>query len=115
MPVLSADIKETTLAAHKQLSHEPLLGAWLSGAGWEVLVPMVDHGKKTDLVICDVGRYHRIQVKSVGTRDESTRVYNKWQGALVDYVIYCKRQIKHTAASRRSNGEDHFPVVVAFA
>jgi hypothetical protein len=26
-----------------------------------------------------------------------------------------KRQIKHTAASRRSNGEDHFPVVVAFA
>jgi hypothetical protein len=27
----------------------------------------------------------------------------------------CKRQIKHTAASRRSNCEGHFPVVVAFA
>jgi uncharacterized protein YlaN (UPF0358 family) len=26
-----------------------------------------------------------------------------------------KRQIKHTAASRRSNCEGHFPVVVAFA
>jgi hypothetical protein len=28
---------------------------------------------------------------------------------------YSKRQIKHTAASRRSNCEGHFPVVVAFA
>jgi hypothetical protein len=45
---------------------------------------MVDHGKKTDLVICDAGRYYRIEVKAAGTRDESMRVYDKWQRALVD-------------------------------
>ncbi len=114
MPVLSADIKETTLAAHKQLSYESLLAAWLSGAGWEVLVPMVDHGKKTDLVICDAGRYYRIQVKTVGTRDESTRVYNKWQGALLDYVIYFSTEADwgyiapaFAQASRPLNAPDH--------
>ena len=53
MPVKNAVLKQTTLAAHKQLSYEQLLSAWLLSDGWEVLIPVIDHGKKTDL---DVGK-----------------------------------------------------------
>jgi hypothetical protein len=46
MPVLNAALKQATLAAHKQLSFEQLLSAWLSSDGWEVLIPVIDHGRK---------------------------------------------------------------------
>lgn len=88
MPVRNANIKETTLAAHRQLSHESLLASWLLGDGWEVLIPAIDHGKKTDLVVADDNRYYRIQVKSLKTTKENFIVENKWQGANIDYVVY---------------------------
>lgn len=88
MPVRNATIKETTLAAHKQLSYENLLAAWLLGDGWEVLIPAIDHGKKTDLVVADDTRYYRIQVKSIQSASDSVIVENKWQGAKIDYVVY---------------------------
>jgi len=88
MPVRNAEIKPTTLAAHKQLSFENLLAAWLLGDGWEVLIPAIDHGKKTDLVIADDDRYYRIQVKSLNTADDEVVVENKWHGAKIDYVVY---------------------------
>jgi hypothetical protein len=61
MPVLNANLKATTLAAHHQLSFEEQVCAWLSSAGWEVLVPLVDHGRKTDLVIADDADYYRFR------------------------------------------------------
>lgn len=88
MPVRNATIKETTLAAHKQLSYEGLLAAWLLGDGWEVLIPAIDHGKKTDLVVADDENYYRIQVKTIQSNIESVIVHNKWQGAKIDYVVY---------------------------
>ncbi len=88
MPVRNAAINETTLAAHKQLSYESLLAAWLLGDGWEVLIPAIDHGKKTDLVVADDNRYYRIQVKSIQSTTEAITVENKWQGAKIDYVVY---------------------------
>lgn len=88
MPVKNAVLKQTTLAAHKQLSYEQLLSAWLLSDGWEVLIPVIDHGKKTDLVVADDDNFYRIQVKSLQTKDESIRVENKWQGAKIDYVVY---------------------------
>lgn len=88
MPVLNANLKAATLAAHHHLSFEQQVSAWLSSAGWEVLVPLVDHGRKTDLVIADDTDYYRIQVKSVHTRDPHVRVENKWQTAKLNYVIY---------------------------
>jgi hypothetical protein len=88
MPVINASIPQTTLIAHKQLSYESLLAAWLLGGGWEVLIPAIDHGKKTDLVVADDNRYYRIQVKSIQTCNESVEVDNKWQGANIDYVVY---------------------------
>ncbi|MCK9622950.1 MAG: group I intron-associated PD-(D/E)XK endonuclease [Methylobacter sp.] len=92
MPVKSSKIKQQTLAAHKQLSYEKLVAAWFMSDGWEVLIPAIDHGKKTDLVIADdENNYYRIQVKTVESNDESIKVENKWKGAEIDYVIYFSR------------------------
>jgi hypothetical protein len=88
MPILKANLKAATLAAHHQLSFEQQVCAWLSSAGWEVLVPLVDHGRKTDLVVAGDEDYYRIQVKSVQMRNAHVRVENKWQGARLDYVVY---------------------------
>lgn len=88
MPIKNCVLKQTTLAAHKQLSYEQLAAAWLSSDGWEVLIPAIDHGKKTDLVISDGPNYYRIQIKSIDTKDESITVENKWLGSKIDYVIY---------------------------
>ena len=65
MPIKNTPIKEQTLAAHKQLSFENLVAAWLLSDGWEVLIPAIDHGKKTDLVVADDSNYYRIQVKQM--------------------------------------------------
>ena len=70
MPVKNSIIKQQTLAAHKQLSYENLVTAWLMGDGWEVLIPAIDHGKKTDLVVADDTNYYRIQVKTIESNDE---------------------------------------------
>ncbi len=91
MPIKNSNLKQQTLAAHKQLSYENLVAAWLMGDGWEVLIPAIDHGKKTDLVVADDPNFYRIQVKSIESNDESVRVENKWKGAKIDYVIYFSR------------------------
>ena len=91
MPVLNANLKQEALAAHKQLSYEQLLSSWLSSAGWEVLIPVIDHGKKTDLVAADLENFYRIQVKSLETADDTVKVENKWKGAKIHYVVYFSR------------------------
>lgn len=57
-----------------------LVVAWLTSDGWEVLIPAIDHGKKTDLVISEGSDYYHIQVKSIESDDESIKVDNKWKG-----------------------------------
>lgn len=91
MPVKNSPIKKPTLAAHKQLSYEQLVASWLTSDGWEVLIPVIDHGKKTDLVVSDGDSYYRIQVKTVESSTETIKVENKWKGAKIDYVIYFSR------------------------
>jgi hypothetical protein len=88
MPVRNAEIKQTTLDAHKQMSFESLLASWLVGGGWEVLVPVIDHGMKTDLVVADDNHFYRIQVKSLQSGNEDVIVENKWRGVKIDYVVY---------------------------
>jgi hypothetical protein len=91
MPVRNSPLRETALAAHKQLSYEQLVASWLLSGGWEVLIPAIDHGKKTDLVAADDSLFYRIQVKSVESNDESTKLENKWKGAKIDYVVVFSR------------------------
>lgn len=91
MPVRNSPLREAALAAHKQLSFEQLVASWLLSGGWEVLIPAIDHGKKTDLVVADDSLFYRVQVKSVESNDESIRIENKWKGAKIDYVVVCSR------------------------
>ncbi|MFT6471701.1 MAG: hypothetical protein ACJAZ4_002164 [Neptuniibacter pectenicola] len=76
---------------YKNVSYETLAASWLSGGGWEVLMPLVDHGKKTDLVVADDSNYYRIQIKTIDTNDESIMVENMWGEEHVDYVVYFSR------------------------
>jgi len=114
MPVKNSNIKKETLAAHKQLSYENLVAAWLTGDGWEVLIPAIDHGKKTDLVIADETNFYRIQVKTVESSDDSITVENKWEDAKIDYVIYFSRTAEwgyiapaFSEKRKRLNSSDH--------
>lgn len=115
MPVLHTTLNDSALAAHKNLSYEHILSAWLTGFGWEVLKPLVDHGRRTDLVIADdVGCYYRIQVKTVQSRDEATRIENRWHGGRLDYIVILSAQADwgyiapaFTEASRRLNDPRH--------
>lgn len=91
MPVKNVPIQAKTLAAHKQLSFENLVAAWLLSDGWEVLIPAIDHGMKTDLVVADKNCFYRIQVKSLESADEKLKVENKWKGVKIDYVVYFSR------------------------
>lgn len=114
MPVKNENLNQPTLAAHKQLSYESLVASWLTSDGWEVLIPVIDHGKKTDLIAADKGNYYRIQVKSIGSTDESIEVENKWKGATIDYVIYFSREAEwgyiapaFSEERRKLNSSDH--------
>ena len=91
MPVKNAQRTEPAKAHYKQISYETLAASWFAHDGWEVFLPIIDHGKKTDLIIADDSRYYRIQVKSVETNDESVYVENKWGDERIDYVIYFSR------------------------
>jgi hypothetical protein len=59
--------------------------------GWDVFMPMIDHGQKTDVVISDGSTFYRIQVKSIESNDESIVVENKWGHVSIDYVVYFSR------------------------
>lgn len=91
MPVKNSPMQAKTLAAHKQLSFENLVATWLLSDGWEVLIPAIDHGMKTDLVVANENRFYRIQVKSLESADEKLKVENKWKGVKIDYVVYFSR------------------------
>ena len=62
---------------YKSLSYETLAASWLVNDGWDVFMPMIDHGQKTDIVISDGFEFYRIQIKSVETNDECFEIENK--------------------------------------
>lgn len=115
MPVLQTNLDAPALLAHQQLSYEQLLSAWFTRFGWEVLKPMVDHGRRTDLVVADdAGRYFRIQVKTVQSRDEGCRIEKRWHGARLDYIVIFSATADwgyiapaFTEGSRRVNDRRH--------
>lgn len=88
MPIKNANRTTPAQLHYKHVSYETLAASWLTNDGWEVLMPLIDHDKKTDLVIADDSNYYRIQVKSINSNDENFVVENKWGDKKIDYVIY---------------------------
>jgi hypothetical protein len=91
MPARKTKVKVRTHEALKQSSFESLVISWLMHDGWQVFVPMLDHGHSTDILISDGPNYHRIQIKTVAASDEGHIVENKWKGNDVDVVVYFAR------------------------
>lgn len=89
MPIKKLPHCSSEAAKHYiNISYETLLASWLLQDGWDVFMPMIDHGSKTDVLISDGKNYYRIQVKSLESNDETTRVYEQWHGVDIDYVVY---------------------------
>lgn len=90
MPIKSSELADSYEKHYQNHSFETLAASWLTADGWEVLVPMIDHGRKTDIVVSDGTKFYRIQVKSLECSNESVVVENKWSNAdsTIDYVIY---------------------------
>ena len=60
-------------------SFEQYAASLFMNDGWEVLVPALDHGRKTDLVISDGHVFYRVQVKSLQTTHDAVIVTNQWK------------------------------------
>ncbi|MCU7805990.1 MAG: hypothetical protein KZQ96_22670 [Candidatus Thiodiazotropha sp. (ex Lucinoma borealis)] len=91
MPRMNTVPSLTTKFHFKSISYETLAASWFTSAGWEVLMPIIDHGKKTDLVVADDSNYYRIQIKSLETNDEGVFINNMWDDANINYIIYFSR------------------------
>jgi hypothetical protein len=91
MPIKNSCPKTESLQHYKSISYETLAASWLLNDGWDVFLPMIDHGLKTDFVITDGDTFYRIQVKSISGDEEAITVQNKWGDAMIDYVIYFAR------------------------
>jgi hypothetical protein len=91
MPVRNSNPANQSLKHYKSLSYETLAASWLLNDGWDVFMPMIDHGLKTDFVISDGDGFYRIQVKSLESNIENVIVENKWGDAKIDYIIYFSR------------------------
>lgn len=59
--------------------------------GWQIFLPILDHGHKTDLLISDGPMFYRLQIKTVEASSKHHVVENLWEGSNLDYVIYFVR------------------------
>ncbi len=92
MPVQNAIRTELALKHFKYISYETLAASWLTEDGWEVFMPMVDHDKKTDILVADDTNFYRVQVKAINSHDEDIYVENKCEGKEIDFVIFFSMQ-----------------------
>ena len=91
MPRRLTHTKPGTANVLKNASYESLVVSWLMQDGWQIFLPILDHGHQTDLLISDGPNYYRIQVKTVDVKGDDHVVQNRWNGSNVDVVIFFAR------------------------
>lgn len=93
MPIKQIPTKQTTHQVMKNCSYESQVIFWLMIDGWQVFVPMLDHGHQTDILISDGKNYHRLQIKTVNGKPKGKKllVKNLWKDKQADVVIYFAR------------------------
>jgi hypothetical protein len=91
MPRRLTQTKSETHQTLKNVSFESQVVTWLMQDGWQVFLPMLDHGHKTDILISDGPHYYRIQVKTVEAIGEDHEVFNSWSNSNVDCIIWFAR------------------------
>jgi len=75
----------------KNTSYESMVVSWLMQDGWQVFIPILDHGHQTDILISDGPNYHRIQVKTFEDTGKGQIIENRWKDSNVDVVIFFAR------------------------
>ncbi len=88
MPTRKTPNTEAAAKVMRNCSFETLCATWFMEDGWQVFVPLLDHGHKTDLLVSDGPNYYRIQIKTIEAQDEHTEVENRWKGSCVQFVVY---------------------------
>lgn len=88
MPTRKTTTTDAAAKFMRNCSYESLCATWFMQAGWQVFLPLLDHGHKTDLLVSDGPNYYRIQIKTIEAQDEQTEVVNKWKGGSVQFVVY---------------------------
>ena len=91
MPKRTTQILPGTHKVMKHTAFESMVVSWLMQDGWQVFVPMLDHGHKTDILISDGPHYHRIQIKTVEASGEKHVVQNLWKDSHCDVVVFFAR------------------------
>lgn len=91
MPRRLTQTKPNTHQALKNSSYESMVVSWLMQDGWQVFLPVLDHGHQTDILISDGPNYFRVQVKTVGATGNDHVVHNQWKDSNIDCVVYFAR------------------------
>ena len=114
MPRRLTQTKPGTHQAMKNTAYESMLVSWLMYDGWQVFLPILDHGHQTDLVISDGPNFFRIQVKTVEAKGEDHWLLNNWKDSDVDIVVVFVRNSNwgvvgpaFSTNRRRLNHEDN--------
>lgn len=114
MPRRLTKTQEGTHNALKNSSFESLVVSWLMHDGWQVFVPILDHGHKTDILISDGPQYFRIQVKTVDASSKDHPIENQWRDSGIDVVVAFARSAEwgyvmpaFTEKKRKLSAEGH--------
>ncbi len=91
MPRRLTQTKAGTHQALKNTSFESMVVSWLMQDGWQVFLPVLDHGHQTDILVSDGPNYFRIQVKTVDASGDDHIIENRWKDSNVDVVIFFAR------------------------
>lgn len=91
MPRRLTETKPETHQAMKNASYESMVVSWLMQDGWQVFLPVLDHGHQTDILISDGPNYYRIQVKTVNASGDDHEVHNQWENSCVNCVVFFAR------------------------
>ena len=87
MPRRLTQTKPGTHQTLKNTAYESTVVSWLMHDGWQVFLPILDHGHQTDMLISDGPNYYRIQVKTVGAGDGEPSIQNNWKDSNVDVLV----------------------------
>ncbi len=91
MPRRLTQTKAGTHQALKNTSFESMVVSWLMQDGWQIFLPVLDHGHQTDILISDGPNFFRIQVKTVDASGDDHVIENRWKDSNVDVVVFFAR------------------------
>lgn len=91
MPRRQTQTNPNTHQALKNSSFESRVVSWLMQDGWQVFLPVLDHGHQTDILISDGPNFYRVQVKTLNSSGDDQVLRNQWVNGNIDCVIYFAR------------------------